>query len=434
MSLESANVRSDGYSNSRYRYYALALLTTSYMFNFVDRQILSILQEPIKADLGLSDTQLGLLTGFAFAVFYIVMGLPIARWADRGNRRNIIAYSVGLWSFMTAACGLAQNYWQLLLARIGVGVGEAGCSPPSHSMIADIFPMKERATAIATYNSGVNIGMLVGFLMGGWIQEYFGWRVALMAVGIPGILLALVIKFTVKEPQRQLAKAMENQAAEPHPTLLETIKLLWSKKTFRYMVFAGSLASFSAYSLYSWTPSFLIRSFGMSTGTVGNWLALTIGVGGALGTFSMGYVADRLGLKDCRWYPGSIALAYGLPLPLVAAMLLSSDGTTSLLFFIIPAALQATYLAPLITVTHSLVKPSMRAVSSAVVLLMVNLIGLGFGPVLVGGLSDYLEPSYGNESLRYSLLFWVSTATLVCLTLCALTAKHIRKDMAVAED
>ncbi|MCK9505954.1 MAG: MFS transporter [Porticoccaceae bacterium] len=426
----SKAVHSDPYDNKGYRYYVLGILTMTYMFNFVDRQILSILQEPIKNELQLSDTQLGLLTGFAFAVFYIVLGLPIARWADQGIRRNIVAYALGLWSLMTAVCGMAQNFIHLLLARMGVGVGEAGCSPPSHSMISDIFPVKERATALATYNSGVNIGMLVGFLLGGWIHEFFGWRVALLAVGLPGLVLALIVRFTVAEPRRDPVPLNVDQSPEKHPSFKETLLLLWSRKTFRYMVMAGSLSSYSAYCLFNWMPSFLIRSYDLGTGLVGTWLSMSIGVGGAVGTFAIGYIADRFGSRDARWYPWVVAVVYGLALPFVIGMLLSDNSAQSLLLFIFPAAILASYLAPLITVTHSLVKVRMRAVSSAVVLLMVNLIGLGLGPVMVGALSDYMVPGFGVESLRYALLILVASALTLAILCYVLSARHIREEMA----
>ncbi|MCB1668182.1 MAG: MFS transporter [Porticoccaceae bacterium] len=421
------------YKSKKYRYYVLGIFSVTYMFNFVDRQILAILQEPIKVELGLSDTQLGLLTGFAFAVFYITMGLPIARLADRSNRRNIVASCLGLWSLMTAVCGLAQSYVQLLFARMGVGVGEAGCSPPIHSMISDIFPLKERASALGFYNSGVNVGMLVGFLLGGWLQEYFGWRVALMAVGIPGLLLAVLMRFTVAEPPRLVHSSAQAKNADQLPSFADTVQLLWSKKTFRLMVLGGSMCAFTGYCLFSWTPSFLIRSYGLSTGTIGTWLAISIGVGGALGTWATGYFADKFAAKDVRWYPWILVATYGLPLPFVIAMFFSTSGIQALMFFIVPAILLAGYLAPLITVTHSLVEPGMRAVSSAIVLLMVNLIGLGLGPVSVGMLSDYLEPDLGPESLRYALFLFTSISLILSMILFIFSAKYIRVEMVVSE-
>ncbi|MEM7019279.1 MAG: MFS transporter, partial [Pseudomonadota bacterium] len=210
------------------RYYALVVLTIVYTFNFIDRQLLAILQESIKADLDLMDWQLGLLTGFAFALFYVTAGIPIARWADRSNRRNIIALAIGLWSLMTAISGFVQNYTQLLLARIGVGVGEAGGSPPAHSIISDIFPPEKRASALAFYSMGVNFGILFGFLAGGWLNEFFGWRVAFMVVGLPGILIALIVLFTLREPIRGLSENRQAQA-DDNESFVDVLKLLWSR-------------------------------------------------------------------------------------------------------------------------------------------------------------------------------------------------------------
>ncbi|MDC0933984.1 MFS transporter, partial [Gammaproteobacteria bacterium] len=278
------------------RNYALGLLTVGYCFNFIDRQLLSILQEAIKADLGLSDGQLGLLTGFAFAMFYVSAGIPIARWADRGNRRNIVAYAIGIWSFMTAISGLAQNYLQLFLARIGVGIGEAGGSPPSHSIISDIFPPEKRATAISIYSTGVNIGILFGFLFGGWLNEFFGWRVAFAVVGAPGIVIALVIRYTLKEPIRGLSEGrVVNTAVAP---LGDVLGLLWSRRSFRHMAIAAGLNAFAAYGTVNWQASFFIRSHEMGTGELGTWLALSSGLLGAIGILGGGIIADKLAPRD----------------------------------------------------------------------------------------------------------------------------------------
>ena len=271
-------------AGSNARYYSVGLLTIVYTFNFIDRQLLAILQESIKADLLLSDTQLGLLTGFAFALFYVSAGIPIARWADRGNRRNIVALAVAIWSFMTAISGFVQNYTQLLLARIGVGIGEAGGSPPAHSIISDIFPPESRASALAFYSTGVNIGILFGFLFGGWLNEYFGWRVAFMVVGIPGLIVALFVRYTLREPIRGLA---DNRTVKDKPEpFLSVLSLLWSRSAFRHIAFGAALNAFAGYSTSSWTASFMIRSHGMTTGELGTWLALIMGAGGAIGVFA----------------------------------------------------------------------------------------------------------------------------------------------------
>lgn len=415
---------SDPYERKGYRQYVLGILTTTYIFNFVDRQILSILQEPIKAELGLSDTQLGLLTGFAFAVFYITMGLPIARMADKGVRRNIIAFSLGLWSLMTAFSGMAQNFIHLLLARMGVGVGEAGATPPAHSMISDIFPPKGRVTAIAIYNTGVNVGMLAGFLIGGWMLEAFGWRIALLTVGLPGVVLALVIRFTVAEPKRRHVP----KAHETGPSIMATVRRLWQSRTYRYIAIAGAMSNFGSIGLFVWMPPFLSRSFDMSPGQIGTWLALSIGVGGAIGTYVAGYTTDKLGAKNTKWYAWVPAGIFLVCLPFIVAMLFSDTSLTALLLFLVPAILVAGYYAPLISMTHSLVDDNMRAMSSAITLLIINLIGLGLGPLCIGFVSDLLEPTLGTESLRQSMLILLPASFLISISCYLLAAPHLARE------
>ncbi len=391
------------YARKSYRMYALGLLTLTYTINFIDRQILSILQEPIKAELALSDSQLGLLTGFAFAVFYVTFGLPIARWADHGVRRSIIAYSVGLWSLMTGLCGFAQNFFHLLLARMGVGVGEAGGSPPAHSLISDIFPPAERATAISTYSVGINIGVLIGFLTGGWLNEFFGWRVAFFAVCVPGLIVALIVRFTLAEPQRGLSE-LANKNDEKAPPLSAVLRILSAKRTFVHLAIGSALIAMSNYAVLNWLPSFLIRSHGMGTGEIGTWLALIAGVCGGVGTFMGGYLADRFGQKNRRWYALVPCIAIAIGVPLNVGMLLVEDSTFALLLHIWPAAVGSIFVGPVIAVTHGMVSNRMRALASAIYFFVLNLIGLGLGPLLVGMLSDALHASHGIESLRYALL------------------------------
>lgn len=421
---------SDPYDSKGYRHYALFILMSAYVFNFVDRQILSILQEPIKAELSLSDTQLGLLTGVAFAFFYVAMGLPIARWADHGIRRDIIALSVALWSLFTAVSGLVTSYAQLLLVRMGVGVGEAGCSPPSHSVISDVFPQQERATAIGIYTVGVNIGILFGFLIGGWINEFFGWRAAFFAVGVPGLLLALIIRFTLKEPTRgRVDEKVADASADAVPSLGEVFRVLWQLRTFRHMALAAAMIAFAGYALLNWLPSFFIRVHGLGTGTVGTWFALILGIGGGLATWLVGLLSDRFGKRDLRWYLWLTALTIVIYLPLLIALFFVKDATLGLMLYIIPGAFITTYLAPIIAVTHSLVPNRMRALSSAIVYLVLNLIGLGLGPLSVGIISDLLVDSMGTDSLRYALAVTVPTAALWGVVHLMLGAKHIRKEL-----
>lgn len=420
------------YRTSRSAYYALGVLTLVYSFNFIDRQLLAILQESIKAELLLSDAQLGLLTGFAFAVFYVTAGLPIASWADRSNRRNIVSLSLFVWSFMTAISGLAQNYWQLLLARIGVGVGEAGGSPPSHSMISDIFPPQSRASALGFYSTGVSFGILFGFLFGGWLNEFFGWRVAFVVVGVPGILLALVVRMTLAEPIRGLNE--RRQVSDEGVAMKTVVSLLWQRKSFRHMAMGAAMNAFAGYSVANWVASYMIRSFNMSTGELGTWLALIIGVGGAAGVFGSGVVADRLGRRDVRWYMWMPAIACGIAIPFQFGVYLATGAHVALVMAIVPAVLSNAYLGATIASVHNLVGLRMRALGSAILFFIINIVGLGAGPSSVGLLSDLLQPTYGTDSLRYALLILVPVALTWSGIHYLLAARYIREDLDRAPD
>ena len=400
--MQDASQEQHGVFSPAVRNYALGVLVVVYTFNFIDRQILSILLEPIKQDLGLSDSALGMLTGFAFALFYATLGIPIARFADRSNRRNLIAWALAIWSAMTAVSGLAQNFWHLLLARIGVGVGEAGCSPPAHSILADYFPTENRATALGIYSLGIPFGILFGFIAGGWLNEFFGWRVAFFIVGVPGLLLAILVRFTLREPPRGMAEG--RVADEEQPTIMETFRFLWSKRSFRHMAVGGGLTAFVGYGVITWVPSFLIRSYGMSTGDVGTYLGLILGIPGGIGIALGGYLADRYGARDTRWYLWIVSVALIASTPLFFGVYLSNTAFASLMFLILPILLGNFYQATTFSQTQGLVSLRMRSVAAAVLLFILNMIGLGAGPQAVGILSDILQPSYGDESLRYALL------------------------------
>ena len=396
--MEKPTLAKPTYSNT-YKGYVLLILTGVYTLNFLDRQILVILQQSIKADLGLSDTQLGLLTGFAFAIFYVTLGIPIARLADRSNRKNIVALSVAVWSGMTALSGFAMNYWHLLLARIGVGVGEAGGSPPAHSIISDYFPPEKRATALSIYSIGIYFGILLGFMVGGWLDHYFGWRIAFMAIGIPGILYALVVLFTVKEPQRGRYDAPSQQTSTAN-SLVDVTKQLLSYKTFVYLAFASALNAFASYGVGNFTPPFLYRVHGLDVVTIGTWLSLTAGFGGGLGVFLGGYLADKMGRQDIRWYMW-IPLIAGVLKLLPSTIVLFSENTQLVLgttFF--TNLLTPLYVGPALAVTHNLVAANNRAFASSVLFFILNLIGLGMGPMVVGMLSDWFTPAYGEFAFR----------------------------------
>jgi predicted MFS family arabinose efflux permease len=408
------------------------VLTVGYCFNFIDRQLLSILQESIKSELLLSDGQLGLLTGFAFAMFYVTAGIPIARWADRGNRRNIVALAIGTWSFMTAISGLAQNYIQLFAARIGVGVGEAGGSPPSHSIISDIFPPEKRATAISIYSTGVNIGILFGFLVGGWLNEFFGWRVAFAVVGAPGILMAILIRTTLKEPIRGLSESKE--VSDNVAPFKEVLRLLWSRRSFRFMALATGLNTFASYATVNWQASFFIRNHGMSTGELGTWLAFSSGLLGAIGVLAGGMLADKLAPRDKRWYvwvPGVVGF---IMIPFFIATFLVDNQYLALVLGFVPAFFFNVYLGNSIATAHALVGSRMRATASAILFFILNFLGLGLGPSSVGFLSDFLEPTLGIESLRYSILILLPAMMFFSACLFFLAGKSLREDLANAPD
>lgn len=471
-----SNQSSPTYS-SRYKAYVLLLLTGVYTFNFIDRQILVILQESIKGELGLSDTQLGLLTGLAFAAFYVVLGFPIARLADRTNRRNVVGLSLAVWSAMTAISGLVANYIQLLLARIGVGIGEAGGSPPAHSIISDYFPPEKRATALSIYSTGIYIGILVGYTLGGWIDANYGWRMAFFAMGIPGIIYALLILFTVKEPPRggTDGQVIEHQKASSKEIIGIFINILglvlaffaigaiiffvgawaitiflvliigvliyvfnkWSKmppvdrskpvsfwgvmrilfnqKTFVLLALGCGLHTYGNYGVGNFFAPFLIRVHGMEVAAVGALLGLAAGIGGIVGTFSGGFLGDYLGKKDVRWYLWVAVVAGVINFVPAAISFFASNTTLVIATHFLSSLLTALYLAPCIAVTHNLVDARMRALASAVLFFILNLIGLGTGPLFIGMLSDYFAADFGAESLRWAFTSTFVTGTIACL-------------------
>lgn len=386
--------------------FTLILLTLVYAFNFIDRYILVVMQESIRAELDLSDAQLGMLSGLVFAIFYTTLGIPIARLADVSNRRNIIAVSLTIWSGMTAISGFAQNFAQLALARIGVGVGEAGGSPPAHSMISDMYDEKRRATAIAVYSSGLYLGILCGYLLGGYFNDLFGWRITFFLMGVPGIVLALFLFLFVKEPQRRLLMGTEVQK----PSFSNTFKTLWKKSSFRWIALACGISAFASYGIGNFNPSYLARYFpDLSRTEIGLILSLTNGFAGIIGTFMGGWVTDRFGAADIRrymWIPGISAVA-SIPLSLYAYNIDNLMLALPILF--LSVIFSTFYLAPSIATAHRLVDPRMRAMTSAVLFFVLNLIGLGLGPWVVGELSDFLRDLNGAESLReaitYSLIF-----------------------------
>lgn len=376
----------------------------AYTVNYLDRQILAILLEPIKRELQLSDTQLGVLSGITFALFYATLAVPIAMWADRGNRRNIIALSLTLFSGMTVLCGFASTYIHLVLARIGVGIGEAGTSPPAHSIISDLFPPSTRATAIAFYTLGFNFGVLLGFLIGGWVAQWYGWRAAFIIVGIPGLFIALLVRFTLREPIRGHIEGATASEAEKAPGLAEVGRFLWTQRSFRHIAFGAIPYSLGGYVLVVWLPGFLSRSFHMTSGEIGTWLALIIGFVGGAGTYLSGYLVNRLSRRDVRWTVWLISIFALINFPFSVAMYLADSAAIMLTLFLYPAMAMAGFMAPAFSMTQSLVPVRMRAQASAILFCVMNIVGLGLGPPIVGILSDAYAPSFGAESLRYALM------------------------------
>ncbi len=402
----------------QYRRYVLAVLVVVYIFNFLDRQIVTILAEPIKNELGLSDTQIGLMTGLAFAIFYTVLGIPIARLADRANRVSVISAALVIWSGMTALCGLAQNFVQILAARIGVGVGEAGCSPPAHSLIADYYPPNERASALSIYALGIPIGSLLGLLAGGWVAEFYGWRIAFMVVGIPGVLLAVLLKMTVMEPIRGMSdpSTIHDQT---QPPLGPTIRTLVSNKTILHIAMGGALTSFVGYGLGQWLPAFFIRLHDMGIAQTATYYGLLNGIASMLGTYLGGNLADKFAARDERVYVWLPAAGVLIAFPFYFAALVVDDWLIAIAILVVPSFLNSLWLGPAFGTIQNLAPQRMRALASAILLFILNIIGLGFGPFLVGVLSDLLAGPFGEESLRYAIIiataayFWAGAHFLL---------------------
>jgi len=394
---------------------------------------LAILGQSIKDDLMISDTAFGFLGGIAFAIFYTFMGIPIARLADRKSRKTVLAVCLAIWSGMTAVCGLAQNFTMLLLARIGVAIGEAGGSPPSHSIISDLFPVSRRATALGIYALGIPIGSAVGFLAGGWINEIFGWRTAFFVVGIPGLLLALIVYLTIKEPPRGFSERVAGQASptlddEP-PPVMDVLRLLWSKRSFRYMSIGGALHAFVGNGIGLYIPMMFQRSHGLGTGEIGTWL-FALGFFGMAGTFGAGYLCDRLGDKDRRWYmwlPGIMTLMH---VPFAAFTYLYHDPQIALMVYAVAYILGHGYLAPTFAMTQSLVPLRMRALAASILLFILNIIGLGLGPQITGILSDTinLTTDLGVDSLRWAMVS-VLVFNIISAVLYIMAGRTVVEDM-----
>ncbi len=404
-------------ASARYRALVLAMLLLVYTFNFLDRQILGILVAPIKAELKLTDTQLGALGGIAFALLYSTLAIPLALVADRTSRSWVITISLTVWSAFTALCGLATGFWQFFAFRLGVGVGEAGGVAPSYAMISDYFPPEQRARALSIYSLGIPVGLAAGALLGGMLASAVNWRWAFIAVGLAGVVIAPLFRLVVKEPPR----GMFDPAAvrSERVSVGAVFRILAAKPSFWLMAFGASFSSLCGYGLAFWVPSVLIRSFGFSLLTASQYIGSLLLIGGTIGVFAGGWLADRLGAKDRGVYAKLPAIAWLVTVPLFAAGLTSGSPTLSWFLFLIPHGLNILWLGPVTTAVQHLVPPPMRATASASFLFINNLIGLGLGSLIMGRLSDAMTAVHGADALRwattYALGFYLVAAGLMLL-------------------
>ncbi len=416
------------------RWWVLAVLTMVYTFNHLDRQVIITVLEPIKEAMSLSDEQAGLLTGLSFALVYATLGIPVAFLADRSNRRNIISIALLVWSGATAICGLTQNFWQLFLARMGVGIGEAGGTPPATSMIADLFGPRERAMALGIYTTGIGFGIMLGYVIGGFVFENYGWRAAFFAAGIPGIILAFVLRFTVKEPIRGSSEAIKIADDEPAPSFIETLKFMFSQSSYMLLLLGCLLICVSANAYVAFTASHLIRTFSIDLTNI-FWsvaipLGLLIGGVGSVGAIFWGIICDRLSAKDLRWRPWIIALTSAIALPFAYMFITAESLTSAYLWNIVPNFVGLIYASIAYTAAQELVKVRMRAFSSAFTLFCLTLIGISGGPWITGKLSDMFQASgmTNAEALQQALIYILlfNAASIVCLIIAGF---NYRKDV-----
>ncbi len=412
-----------------YAYFGLGLLFLVSFFNYMDRYMLAVLLPAIKIDLNLSDTQIGFITGFAFTIVYASFGLPIARLADRYSRRTIISLALSFWSLMTAACGLTQNFIQLTLARVMVGLGEAGASPPSHSLIADYFPVHKRAMALGVYSLGAPVGILIGFTLGGWLTELYSWRVALFVVGLPGVVLATVLLVKLKEPERGQSDGIIS--AVGGQSFWRVCATLAKSSTFCFVSVATGFYSILWLGVVQWLPSFFDRSHGMSAGELSTSLAVILGTSQLIGMLIAGYISDYFGRQDLRWYVWVPGFGILISTPLFFITFLTDSATLALLSLFMPFMLGVMQGPPSFAVVQGVAGLHMRAMAAAIYLMVANMIGGGIGPQAIGFLSDLWEPSYGGDSLRFALLAVAVVSGFIAAFLYFVAARFIKSDFKV---
>jgi MFS family permease len=405
------------------RYYVLALLTVVYALNFLDRTIFNVLIEPIKKEFTLSDTTMGLLAGFGFVLFYSLLGIPIARAADRLNRRNIVALALACWSAMTFLCGMAASVATLALARIGVGIGESAGTPASQSMVADLFDKNERPRALGVFAVGTYLGVFLGYFIGGYVNQHYGWRMAFFSAGLPGIALAAILWMTIAEPTR--GAMAETFAPEP---IGPTLGFLASQKTFVIVLIGFCLTTYTNYATAAWIPPFLARVHHLTSVEVGSYAGTFKGLFGMAGTLVGGIVVAQISRRDDRWKLWAPALTSGLAGPVFALCMLTSDFATMVAALAATSFLVGFHLGPIFAIAQTVARPSMRALASAIILLTATCFGQGVGPLAVGMINDALKHDFGADAVRYSLLSAALSTTLGAL-LFVWAARSIRADI-----
>ena len=385
----------------KYKSYLLTVLLLLLAFNLTDRFALGVVLQEIKVDLALTDTELGFMSGIAFAAFYALMGLPIARWADRGNRVTIISLTAALWSLAVAACGLARNFVQLLLIRVGVAVGESGGVVPSFSLLSDYFGRPERPRALAIYQLGAPLSLILGYLLAGWLDARYGWRIMFVLLGLPGLVLAVLVRLTLREPRSESASVPLEVS---QPTVKEVCAALWTNVTFRHLLICISVTFFFMYGILQWQPTYFIRSYGFTSERVSVLFAAVYGFGSLVGTYVGGAWASRYAGRNERLQLKAVGAAMAGSAVVAVSSYMSTKPDVTLILMVGLMLAQTAINGPLYATVQTLVPERMRAMATATVLLFANLIGMGLGPLATGALSDAFQPFAGQESLRYALI------------------------------
>lgn len=414
------------WTNARRRY-AICLFAAIGVLNYLDRQIVTILLDPIKREFSLSDTTMGLLTGTLFGFVYVLAGLPLTRWADRGVRRSVLALCVAMWSGATALCGFAQSAVHLALARVGVAIGESAATPTTLSIVSDMYPLQRRATAFAIITCSQSLGVFAGLVVGGWLNQHFGWRSAFFAVGIPGLLAAALLRWTVREPGRGMYEKLDDTGEVP--TWGEVMRWVGRQRSLCVLLIASTLAAVTGYGVLGWAPTYFMRLFDMSSVEVGWQVGLCITVALVSGNYLSGRLADALGKKDLRWYVWVAGVGTLLSAPFCVLFAFAPTPKLGLVFLFGFEMLLTFFAAPTYAMAAALVPARMRTVTLGAVSFVMTLAGLGLGPLLIGMFNDTLLQTYGTQGLRYSVAS-IAVGSLIGGTLCACAGIWLREDRA----